>query len=207
MKPIGTARAYVAGDKLMAVVTFAPAGASREADEICALAKAGILNAVSVGFKPIKSEPIRGGGERFLEWELFELSLVAIPCDANALVVARAFKSGRVLSGQNAAVLAELMRCLGKSEQAHSDAIDMLDKANRHRDRAMHHAAQIAASAADSGDAGDDPGDDPEDDVELAFEAENVKLQIEIASRARPSIDLDAERRARMIAVAARAGW
>ena len=39
MKPVGTAKVYVSGERLEAVITFADAGASKEADEICALSK------------------------------------------------------------------------------------------------------------------------------------------------------------------------
>ena len=64
-KAVGTAKVYIVGERLEATITFAPLGASPDADRVCALAKAGVLSAVSVGFKPVRSEPIRGGGERF----------------------------------------------------------------------------------------------------------------------------------------------
>ena len=210
-KPVGTARVYAVGDRLEAVIDFAPLGASRDADEICALAKAGVLGAVSVGFRPITSDPIRGGGERYTAWELLELSVVAVPCDASALIVARSFprKSGRVLNAANAASVAALVRCLDKSAEAHADGCAELDKAAKHRERARHHAAQIAASAGDSGDASDDPeddpGDDPEDDVELAYGRERRKRLVAVASRAPGIPDPADERRARMIAVASMA--
>ena len=96
MKPIGNADVYVAGEKLMALITFAPKGASPDADRVCTLAKAGVINAVSVGFRPIKSEAIRGGGERFLSSELLEISLVAIPCDPGALVIAQSLRGSKL---------------------------------------------------------------------------------------------------------------
>ena len=169
--------------------------------------KSGVVGAVSVGFRPIASEPIRGGigGLRYTEWALLELSCVSVPCDPDALVIARSLgKSGRVLNAQNAASVAALVRCLDKSAEAHADGCAELEKAAKHRERARHHAAQIAASTGDSGDADDDPeddpGDDPDDDVELVLEAEKVKLQIEIASRAfGRDEDIEAEHRKRMI--------
>jgi HK97 family phage prohead protease len=54
---------------------------------------AGVLRAVSVGFHPKKMEPIEDsteGGYRFLEQELVECSLVAVPANPNALAVAKA---------------------------------------------------------------------------------------------------------------------
>jgi hypothetical protein len=47
---------------------------------------------VSVGFKGEKAEPIPGSfGMKFLEQELLELSLVAVPANANALATAKSY--------------------------------------------------------------------------------------------------------------------
>jgi HK97 family phage prohead protease len=200
MKPVGTAKVYVAGERLEAVITFAPAGTSKEADEICALSKGGILGAVSVGFRPIEWTPARGGGQKFTSWELLELSVVSVPCDADALIIARSMrsKSGRVLNARNSAAIAEIERCLGKSTEAHEAACELLEKADRHREKARRHAAAIAASQ--QGGDGDDPDDD-DSDQELAYEAERRKREIEIAERASTG-SRDADRRARAIEIA-----
>ena len=62
-------------------------------DEIRRLVEAGILKAVSVGFKPIHSQPRRNGdkivGEYFQRQELVETSLVSVPANPNALAVAK----------------------------------------------------------------------------------------------------------------------
>jgi hypothetical protein len=90
-----------------------------------------------------------------------------------------------------------LIRCLGESEDAHIDRLDMLERADKHRDKARRHAAAIAASQ-------DTDNPDPDDaDVELACEAERKRL-IEIAGRA-SAVSPSAAHRARLIAVA-RAG-
>lgn len=160
---------------------------------------------MSVGFKPVKSEPIRGGGERFLSWILLELSIVSVPCDPGALVIARAMKgkSGRVLNARNSASLAELARCLSKSENAHSTACDMLEKANEHRARAMQHAARIAASQGTDNPDPDDGDDDSDADTELAYGVARRSRLIEIAGRTQSgSRGSDASRRARLIEVA-----
>lgn len=74
---------------------IAPKGASARIDEIRALIDAGILRAVSVGFRPIESEPIENsmvGGMRYLKSELVESSLVSVPANPNALAVAKSLK-------------------------------------------------------------------------------------------------------------------
>lgn len=66
--PIGKASVIVKGARLEATITFAPKGVSKTADETYALVKAGILNAVSIGFKPIESAPLSGGGRKLTRW-------------------------------------------------------------------------------------------------------------------------------------------
>ena len=77
-------------DQVEGVLTFAPQGVSAKADEYCGLYKSGVMNTVSVGFKPIEYEPNEAGGYDFLKWELLELSCVAVPCDPGAVVTQRA---------------------------------------------------------------------------------------------------------------------
>lgn len=46
-----------------------------------------LIQAVSIGFKPIEHEPIEGTyGVRFKEWELLELSLVGVPACPDAMI-------------------------------------------------------------------------------------------------------------------------
>ena len=73
---------------------LAPEGTSPRIDEIRKLVEAGILRATSVGFRPIKYEPINKEdksfpGMRFLEQELVETSLVSVPANPNALAIAK----------------------------------------------------------------------------------------------------------------------
>lgn len=51
------------------------------AAEAWALLKDGAL-ALSVGFRPLASEPLPGGGLRFVRWSWHELSLVSVPANA-----------------------------------------------------------------------------------------------------------------------------
>jgi len=66
-------------------------------DSIYNLAKLGLLNAVSVGFRGLKVEPILDAdghwtGRRFIEQELMELSIVPVPANANAVAIMRGAK-------------------------------------------------------------------------------------------------------------------
>jgi HK97 family phage prohead protease len=83
----------VKNGRLEALGEFAPEGVSELADEYCALAKSGVIKAVSVGFIPISYEPLRDGGRRYTSWELLELSLVSVPANPNALVIERSYGS------------------------------------------------------------------------------------------------------------------
>jgi HK97 family phage prohead protease len=95
-QPIGRATLTIGDEAVDALIDFAPAGISAKADEYCGLAKAGILNAASIGFQPVEYEPIKGGGYRYTKWELMEISLVAVPCNPEALVVGRSLENANV---------------------------------------------------------------------------------------------------------------
>jgi HK97 family phage prohead protease/HK97 family phage major capsid protein len=72
---------------------MAPAGTSNRIDEIRKLIDAGILRAVSVGFRDIESVPLDKknpfSGVRFLKAELVETSLVSVPANPNALAISK----------------------------------------------------------------------------------------------------------------------
>jgi HK97 family phage prohead protease len=88
--PIGNATVTIRNNRVEALVDFAPAGISAKADEYCGLAKAGVLRAVSVGFDPIEYKPNKAGGYDYDKWELMELSVVAVPANPGARIIARA---------------------------------------------------------------------------------------------------------------------
>lgn len=93
--PIGKVlKTWVSGNQFKAKVSFLPKGLDDFADKCFELLVQNYLNAVSVGFLPIKREPIydddgRWKGTHFIEQELLELSLVPIPANSNAVQVAR----------------------------------------------------------------------------------------------------------------------
>jgi HK97 family phage major capsid protein/HK97 family phage prohead protease len=92
--PIGTWKdVRVEGGKLIGKLVFAAKGTSARIDELISLVEQGILRAVSVGFMPIKSQPIDPekpyGPQKFIKQELREVSLVSVPANPAALAVAK----------------------------------------------------------------------------------------------------------------------
>jgi HK97 family phage prohead protease/HK97 family phage major capsid protein len=92
--PIGTwSNLRVEGGKLVGKLVLASRGTSARIDELLSLIEQGILRAVSVGFIPLKSEPIDEkrpyDGLRFLKQELLECSLVSVPANPAALQMAK----------------------------------------------------------------------------------------------------------------------
>ena len=80
----------IADGALRGTGQFPPTGTTALADEICGLLKSGVVNAVSVGFEPIDTEPLDPKkprcGLRILTSSLMEISLVAVGADTNALI-------------------------------------------------------------------------------------------------------------------------
>jgi HK97 family phage prohead protease len=83
----------VENKELRGHLELAPQGTSDRIDEIRKLIEAGILRAVSVGFRPIESKLRENGfGSLYTRSELVETSLVAVPANPNALAVAKGLK-------------------------------------------------------------------------------------------------------------------
>lgn len=79
----------VEGGKLVARLQLAAKGTSARIDELIGLVEQGILRAVSVGFRPLASEPVDKekpfGAQRYTKQELLETSLVSVPANPAAL--------------------------------------------------------------------------------------------------------------------------
>lgn len=63
-----------------------PTGLVARIDEAWASVKAGLVRAVSIGFRPVESAHIKDGGTHFLKSEVLELSLVTIPANADCTI-------------------------------------------------------------------------------------------------------------------------
>lgn len=92
--PIGTwADLKVKDNKLIGRLVLAAKGTSARIDELIGLIEQGVLRAVSVGFRPIDSDPIDPkqpwGAQRYKKQELLETSVVAVPANPAALALAR----------------------------------------------------------------------------------------------------------------------
>lgn len=89
-QPIGRVHnARIEGRRLMAEIEFMPDVVSPFTAGIGRMVKEGFLSAVSVGFRPLASAPMKGGGIEFLRQELLELSVVSIPALPSAIAVGR----------------------------------------------------------------------------------------------------------------------
>src|SRR5690606_7233450 len=79
--------------KLVGKLVLAKRGTSYRLDEVIELVEQRILRAVSVGFRPLKSEPIDAdkpyGPQRYKKHELLETSVVSVPANPAALALAK----------------------------------------------------------------------------------------------------------------------
>lgn len=95
--PIGKwEKVRVEGKKLIGKLRLVREGISERSDALRKLVIEGYLNAVSVGFIPIKSEPLDEadglwGPRRYLKQQLLECSVVAVPANPSATIM-RALK-------------------------------------------------------------------------------------------------------------------
>lgn len=86
--PIGEvveARATPQG--IYVVCQLAPEGTTEKADEGWRAIRAGLIRGLSVGFIGKDWDSLPTGGRRFTEWEVIELSAVAVPANADAAIL------------------------------------------------------------------------------------------------------------------------
>jgi len=90
-KPVGTAefgKATRSGIPFTAsIAKIAEAGPLKDlVDMAWQSVKAKLVRGVSIGFRALGYEPLEGGGLKFTETEIYELSLVTIPANASATI-------------------------------------------------------------------------------------------------------------------------
>ena len=76
---------------LVGRIKWPPMGISAKSDEVRGLVKAGVLNAISIGFKPTQAVPIDSknprGPKKYLRCDLLEVSWVTLPSNPDAIVI------------------------------------------------------------------------------------------------------------------------
>src|SRR5215831_15654178 len=85
--PIGqVTHAKVSANDIDIVAQIAK-GVTDKIDEAWKLIKAGLVSGLSIGFKPIKVEPIKDSlGIRYTKWDFLELSAVTIPANSECTI-------------------------------------------------------------------------------------------------------------------------
>ncbi|SFA39644.1 phage prohead protease, HK97 family [Paracoccus halophilus] len=66
---------------------IAPEGTTAKADEGWRAIRSGLIRGLSVGFIGKEWDTLQGGGRRFTEWEVIELSAVTVPANAEAAIL------------------------------------------------------------------------------------------------------------------------
>jgi hypothetical protein len=113
---------------LHGIVTFAPADVNPAAEVAFRLYQAGICDALSVSFIPIEATRAAGRGRApgamdISLADLCEVSVVAVPSDVNAKVIARALRSGKNLRDT-----IEGRRLIARALQTRTEDLDMSDR-------------------------------------------------------------------------------
>lgn len=159
----------VVNGRLESVSEFPPPGVNPMSDTIFGLVKGGFLKGVSVGFKPIESQPRPDGhGVNYNKQLLVEYSYVPVPANSDALVQAKAagidvqpiVEWARRLKGELEAFITKdgygpegtgaEGSDEGVSEEPYDGDGDEFDPDDEHRDLL---------------EGGDEPGDDDDDDA------------------------------------------
>jgi len=115
----------VEAGKLIGRLNLAKRGTSYRLDELIGLVEQGILRAVSVGFRPLKSEPLDAekpyGPQRYLRQELLETSLVSVPANPAAIALAKSLNvSDEIMTLAFGEQAETRRRDMGHGEQADS---------------------------------------------------------------------------------------
>lgn len=97
-------------------------------DEAIHSLKYGLISAVSIGFKAVDGavERLKSGGLRFKEWEWFELSLVPIPAQPEALITAIKSMDSPAVGGNQGV---PIVKASGGSEKnAHKGSVKLIPR-------------------------------------------------------------------------------
>src|SRR5215831_10008961 len=86
-QPIGHVTAAKTSKAGIEITANIAKGVTDRIDEAWKLIKAGLVSGLSIGFKPIKVEPIKDSlGIRYTKWDFLELSAVTIPANSECTI-------------------------------------------------------------------------------------------------------------------------
>jgi HK97 family phage major capsid protein/HK97 family phage prohead protease len=88
-------------------------------DEAWQSVKAGLVRAVSIGFRSLEHAVMKDGGWRFIKSEVLELSLVTIPANADATITAIKSIDTEIRAASGQSISGETRRDPGKTAAAH----------------------------------------------------------------------------------------
>lgn len=117
-QPIGHVTAAKVTDKGIEIeASLAKDTGLEYVDRAWAQIKAGLVRGLSIGFRAIKAEPVDAEkpwkGIRFKEWDLYELSAVTIPCNAECnITTVKKYDAEPVGENDRAALEAKLQNTL-----------------------------------------------------------------------------------------------
>lgn len=108
----------IEGGALVALVEFPAEGISETADEVYGLIRAGVVNSTSIGFRPLKQQPIDQAkpyaGQRYTKVELMEFSFVSVPANAGARITQRSTPGKTLTTAEARRILEAQRRELGR---------------------------------------------------------------------------------------------
>lgn len=113
----------ISGNKVIGIVEFPEEGLVPEADKIYKMIQAGLINAVSVGYFMTKYMRNDFGGLDIAEWEILEVSFVAIPANADAGISAKSAEDLNIEEQIKNAVQKALEPVMKKLESLENEAL------------------------------------------------------------------------------------
>jgi HK97 family phage prohead protease len=129
----------VSGGALMATMEFPEKGADADSDRIHAKIAAGVVNAISIGFRPLSYEPVNRNdpyaGIRFLRSEILEISCVSVAANPDCVIVSRAHPAERSPKKREPVNLGLLLHEISFQEAVEAMDEDALRRAYAKRDR------------------------------------------------------------------------
>ncbi len=132
--PIGRAYLRVSGKAVVGTLIFAPEGDNDIADQVCRAYKNGTIDAVSIGFTPIKAARRAGGrGTKYETWVCHELSCCGVGANPAARVVQRQLDAAQAERAARMAHAAKVLENSDRKRRAREAALKGREMEARHK--------------------------------------------------------------------------